>query len=373
MAKKVLHIFGQMERGGAELRTLATMPYLQKAQVNYEFCVLSGKQGVLDNDIRTQGGEVHYCPLGLLFPLHFIRLLKKEKIDIVHSHVAMVSGFILLLARIAGVKQRIAHFRNTHDTAHNSLARKLRNRLLHKFIDLFATNILGVCKAALKVFWSADWQADKRCQAIYNGLPQVNYQVKAQDFWQPFFTTKQAAKSPSIQAPIFINVARMAEQKNHLFMVEVIAAYQAKYGDTTLVFIGKEDRQIKQALVDKAVALNCQHCLYFAGEQSDVYPFMHNSDAMLFPSKWEGLPGAVIEAASIGLPVIATDLPGVVEIAEYLPAVKPVSLTQSADYWADILAQSQQQAAQRSAQAHAFTESPFSIHQCAQALLNVYQ
>ena len=365
--KKVLHIFGQMERGGAELRTIATMQSLQAKGFQYEFCVLSGKPGVLDNTIREMGGEVHYCKLGLNFPKRFIQLLNDKNVDIVHSHVAMVSGFILFLARLAGIKQRIAHFRNTHDSANSSTIRKLRNRVLHQCINFFATNILGVCKAALSVFWSTNWQQDKRCKTIYNGLPSPAFQTPQKTFWR--FLPEHRRNGP-----VVVNVARMATQKNHCFMVEIIAGYKQQYGNVTLILIGKESADIKQSMLTKAKALGCEDCLFFAGEQDNVYQYLQNADAMLFPSKWEGLPGAVIEAASIGLPVVATDLPGILEIAEYLPAVKPISLEQSVQHWvSELHTVNCQSLNTRQKNAASFDTSPFSLTQCTKALADVYR
>jgi glycosyltransferase involved in cell wall biosynthesis len=71
------------------------------------------------------------------------------------------------------------------------------------------------------------------------------------------------------------------------------------------------------------------------GLQADVMPLVDNADVMLFPSLWEGLPGGVIEAASVGLAVVASDLPGVIEIAQQLPVVNVLPLTASDQQWAE--------------------------------------
>lgn len=366
MSKKVLHIFGQMERGGAELRTLATMKSLQSQHIHCEYCVLSGLSGVLDDEIRQQGSEVHYCKLGFLFPYYFIRLLRKEKVDVVHSHVAMVSGFILLLAWIAGVDKRIAHFRNTHDTGKSSSIRKIRNKFLHKLIDVFATDILGVCEGALAIFWEKSWRDDSRCKAIYNGLPKVELHAKNPNFWNQW--------QPAIDAPVFINIARMAPQKNHLFMLDVIASYRQQFGNCYLVFIGKEQDQIKADVIQKVRKLELQEQIIYAEEQSSVYDFINNADAMLFPSLWEGLPGAVIEAASTGLPVVASDLPGTSEISIFLTSVSTLPLNNNSDEWAQALNQATQLSIQeRKNLASNFDSSPFSLENCVKALYDVYK
>ena len=53
----------------------------------------------------------------------------------------------------------------------------------------------------------------------------------------------------------------------------------------------------------------------FAGSRNDVPRLLLSSDCFIFPSKWEGLPGAVLEALTAGLPVVASDIGPTREIA----------------------------------------------------------
>ena len=117
---KVLHIFGIMNRGGAELRTISLMPRLRDRDVHFDFVALSGQRGVLDESLEQQGSSVHYIKLGFGMFVPLYRLLRSGEYSAIHSHVSLVSGILLLLARVAGIKIRIAHFRNTTDIEHES-------------------------------------------------------------------------------------------------------------------------------------------------------------------------------------------------------------------------------------------------------------
>lgn len=366
MNKKVLHIFGKMDRGGAELRTLATLQPLKDKGVDIEFCSLSGQQGLLDEEIKALGSEVHLCQLGLFFPIKFYRLLRQHKFDVVHSHVAMVSGFILFLAWLAGVPQRIAHFRNTHDAANTSFVRKWRNRFLHSLIDLFATNILGVCNAALSIFWRPDWQQDPRCQTIYNGLSHQALLEKKPTFWQE--------NNINNHYPVMLNVARMVEQKNHRFMIRVLAEYIKQYGPINLALLGKKEEKIQQEIISLAQEHHCLEYVVFLDVQPNVYDFLTHANVMIFPSLWEGLPGAVIEAASVGLPVVANDLPGVVEIAQQLPCVHYLSVEQPVILWAEVInSEITNNFNEREKHHNTFKNSSFNLNQCVEALYVIYQ
>ena len=330
MTKRILHIFGTMNRGGAEMRTLSLMQKMREQGVQFDFCVLSGQVGVLDQEIRRLGGQVYYCKLGLGFIPRFLALLRQHKFAGVHSHVAYVSGFILLLSRIAGIKLRIAHFRNTTDGADDSFIRKIRNHILRGLIATCATHILAVCIGAMRGFWGTAWEKDAKCQVIYNGF-EVPTQPTDDSFWPKYIPNYQGQK-------IIVNVARMDVQKNHLRQCQIFIELLNTKPDCLMVFIGKEDVQRKAAMTDLLAKHGVSTKVIFLGLQSDVMPFLQHADLMLFPSLWEGLPGVVLEASSVGLPVLASDLSGIEEIAQQISSVHIQTLKTTDLQWAQQLA-----------------------------------
>lgn len=331
MTKRILHVFGAMNRGGAEMRTVSLMEKMRYRGIQFDYCVLSGEKGVLDDDIRQLGGNIYYCKLGPTFIFRFIKLLRKKQFSAVHSHVAYVSGFILLLGKLAGVKKRIAHFRNTTVSGANSKIRIARDKVLIFLINHFATDILAVCKGAMDGFWGAAWSKEKRCQVIYNGfdIPERNLKL---NFWAGYITGYSGQK-------VVVNVARMDIQKNHVRQCDIFNELTKLDSNTLMVFIGKENDQRKAEMMNKLNLYKIQDKVNFLGLQTDVLQFLSHAHAMLFPSEWEGLPGVVLESASVGLPVVASDLPGVEEISEQLPNIKIVKRSDSNTLWAQNLKQ----------------------------------
>jgi glycosyltransferase involved in cell wall biosynthesis len=364
MTKKVLHVFGIMNRGGAELRTLSTLKDMRAKGVEYEFVVLSGQQGVLDQQIIDAGSKVHYCALGFTFLFRFCRLLHGGKYDVVHSHVSLVSGVMLFLAWVFSVKVRIAHFRSTHDVANPGFARRLRDKFLRTLILTFATHVAGVCKAAIDAFWHFDWHNDRRFHVIYNGF--IQNKVETEDsFWPQHLKSYTPEK-------IILNVSRMHEQKNHPRLVKIFCHYCERFDDAVLVLIGKEDAKIKAKLLTLSEGTNAAGRIYYLGEQSHVLPFMAHADVMLFPSKWEGLPGAVLESASLGTPVLASDIPGVLEIAEQLHIVQHLSLEQTDNIWIDKLVSIMTNRCSRDAAQQEFKSSVFQLEYNVKQLYALY-
>jgi glycosyltransferase involved in cell wall biosynthesis len=310
---KVLHIFGKMVRGGSELRTVELMPLLSEKGVHFDFCTLLLGKGPLDEKIRQLGGEVSCCPLrpGLLtFGQRFARLLRQSDYDIVHSHTHYFSGNIVRLAHKAGIKRRIVHFRNTYDGKTLTLRRKLYCKIMHRWIDKHATAILAVCRGAMEISWERGWQKDPRAQVIYNGLDLSLYQFSGDERRSVVseFDLPDSSK-------IIIHVGRMHRQKGQDVLLDSAAKVIA--ADPTIHFLLVGGGALQTAMQDKARTLNITSNVHFAGVRSDVPRLLKASDCFVLPSRWEGLPGAVLEAIAANLPVIATDLPGVREIAEH--------------------------------------------------------
>ena len=113
--RKVLHILDRMQPGGAEVRLLELMGRLCPHEFRVDICALSGLSGSLDPRVRALGGRVVPLRLDLSAPWRFLRLLRQERYDVVHSHVLFASGAILALAARAGVPVRVAHFQATED------------------------------------------------------------------------------------------------------------------------------------------------------------------------------------------------------------------------------------------------------------------
>ncbi len=353
-----------MDRGGVEMRLLDLLRRIDRRRFGMEFCAISGKRGVLDREIHALGSTVHHCPLGPMFPWRFQRLLRAGCFHAVHSHVHLSSGFFLRLAAAAGVPIRIAHFRSTGSGRPVSLRRRLQDALMRHWIDRRATHILGVGEAALAHGWRADWQRDPRCAVIHNGLDTAPFAAPADR------TGVRREFGWPEDCPLLIHVGRMCPPKNHPRLVEIAGRIMHGASQMRLLLVGAEDADLKAALARRLGVLGVGGRTVFAGNRGDVPRLMLAADLMLFPSVLEGLPGAVLEACAAGLPVLASDLPGIVEIAGQFPGVRFLPLQSADEQWAavagEILARQADRSA-RTAACRAFAASLYGLDRCAAA------
>ncbi len=111
-----------------------------------------------------------------------------------------------------------------------------------------------------------------------------------------------------------INTGRHEYQKAHDVLLEALPLLQSKVPFTLLIAgrEGKETSKIHQ-LIDQ---YNLKDRVRLLGHRTDIPQLLAASDLFVFPSRYEGMPGALIEACSAGLPAICTDLPCMREVVD---------------------------------------------------------
>jgi len=317
---RVLHVFGRLDRGGAELRTVELAESFRRKRVRSDFLVLSGLEGVLDERVRTAGGAVIKCPLNSWFPASFYRLLRTRRYDVVHSHVHYFSGVILAIAHVAGTPGRVAHFRTAVvNDKRETRRRRLQLAVCRRLVDLAATDILAVGKGTMLGAWSPNWESDPRCRVVYTGIPS--------DRLHP--TACQTSHFPTI-----VNVASLQPLKNQLRLIEILRRCVPQLPDLRLLLIGREVGEYGRKVMRVAADAGVSDRVQLVGEVDDPIPWMAGANLMILPSLWEGLPGAALEACALGVPVLASDLPGTQELAQHFPHLSVMSLEDSNDLWA---------------------------------------
>lgn len=306
--KRVLHIFGILNRGGAENRTLEFIIRNKETNVVYDMLVLSGAKGVLDNDFNEViGGQIHYMPLNASFLFRFIKLLRNRKYDILHSHVLMVSAVFVFIARFMGIRTRISHLRST-GSGEKSITRKIRDFFLRRFMLAFSTHIIAVSESVAIAIWGRNWRRHNKLQVIYNG----------------FVLNPNNAISYNRIIKIG-HIGRFHEAKNHIFLADVFKAICDSNDNIVCSMTGRLDNIIYPAVVQKLKKYIDTGKVIIQGDNANVYDMMKNLDIMITPSLWEGLPGIIIEAVSSGVPVLASSILPNREVAEHIMGVRIVN------------------------------------------------
>lgn len=367
---RVLHVFGHLGVGGAELRMLDVFRHIDRRRYRFHFCSLSGQPGSLDEQVGKLGGEVHLVRLDRVgFPRRFRRLLEQYQFDVVHSHPDFFSGFVLRMAAQCATPIRVAHFHALDACRRSGPARTLLRALKRRWIDQHATHILGVSEGVLAKAWGQGWMVDPRCRVVYPALDPSAFDkaVDREEVCRELGLPQDAA--------LVIHVGRMVKEKNHLRLTSIFSDLARRRPTARLLLVGRGDNQIERLLRRQIARLEIGDRVVFCGERLDVPRLLKAADVMVFPSLSEGLPGAVLEACAAGCPVVASDLSGIREISDHLSGVHLLSLDAPGRRWAravnELLARRPSDD-ERAAARRRFTTSPFTVDRSAEILRHVW-
>lgn len=359
---KVLHIVTVLDCGGAETRLVELMRHIDRGKVQFDFCVHEAKKGFYDDQILSLGGKIVNCgPLKNLpmFCWHFYRMLKRSDYDVVHSHVPTFSAVCMTLAKWAGVKKRIAHFRNVHEAQNiNPITRLMINSILNN-----ATDIIGITNNLLQVWFGQEWKKNPKIHLVYNGID-----TKPFDRLPEPEHLKAEFDIPADHKMI-VHVGRFHPLKNHVKLINIAESFLAVNDNACFVLVGGGElkEQIEVLVKTKGLASKFR----FAGVRSDIAKIMKGADALLFPSIWEGLPGVILEAIAAGLPMVASKLSPIMEVLEICGSAELVPVESPDEQWVKALNRA-------IAMPHQFQwlkeieDSPFNLEVAWQNLLSVY-
>lgn len=103
----------------------------------------------------------------------------------------------------------------------------------------------------------------------------------------------------------FVAVGRLFRQKGYDLLIQTMKEHGAK-GHVTIFGEGVERPMLEQMIAKSGL----EDKIHLAGFNADCAPWVAGADALLLPSRWEGLPNVALEALALGTPVIAAPQAG---------------------------------------------------------------
>jgi glycosyltransferase involved in cell wall biosynthesis len=118
--------------------------------------------------------------------------------------------------------------------------------------------------------------------------------------------------SDSQRSQTVVCIARLSYEKGLDVLLQAWHLVHKELPDARLIVAGKGPLQAQLAYIVKA--LDIEECVEFLGLQSDVAAVLHRGGIATLPSRWEGMPNAILEAMACGLPCVATRVSGTEDI-----------------------------------------------------------
>lgn len=298
---RVLVFCEKWESGGVEAFVTTLLECMDRTGLVVDVAACKVQPGPYDIRLAKMGIE----PIALGTSIRsvasnlkeFRRLLEQGAYDAVHLNV--YEGLALLFAREAkraGVARVIVH-------SHNNDLRPSATRWLKLALHRMCTCLLG---GYADVRWAPSQAAgrfmfDKRpFVLVRNGVVVERFafdaDVREGLRFELGFTSDQT---------VLGCVGRLCEQKNQLFLVEVLAALPK---DACLLLVGEDDGDgsYEVALRRRVRELGVQERVRLYGRTSDVAPLYQAMDVLCVPSTFEALGIVAVEGQAAGLPVVAS-------------------------------------------------------------------
>ena len=310
----LLHLVQTLGVGGAEIlllhyiRSLGTEFYQ-----HYVYCF--GHDGPIRKQIENLGVQVRMGPrrASIKSPIKFgvsllvlvkdlLGFIREQRIQIIQAHLGYANKLGVAVGKLAHVP--------TFPTAHNTKFLDRRSNLdprvhLIKAVDAvvyrIADQVVAVSQEVKKIIHDMYGLSDSKIIVAKNGIVFEDSSVEPADLEQQFQAQRNGLK--------LIAVGSFTYQKAFEILVRAVAELVKQGPDDLFVLIVGEG--VERAYLEKLISdLGVGKFINLAGIRDDVVCLLKAFDIFVMPSRFEGLSIAMIEAMACGLPIVASDAPG---------------------------------------------------------------
>lgn len=285
---KILHLLQSDRFSGAENVVCQIISMMENDDVEMAYCSRDGQ-------IREALSErnIKFLPISDLTVREVKRIIKEYKPDIIHAH-DMRASFIAALAC-----RRIPLVSHIHNNNFDS-----------RGISTKAIAYLYAGLKAKKIFWVSD--------SSYNGYAFHKVLKKKSEVLYNIINIDALYSKMALDKNTYnydvIYLGRLTDQKNPQRLMKVCRGIVDKVPSVKIAIIGTGE--LENETRAEAERLKLGSNITFLGFQTNPYKILHDAKLMIMTSLWEGTPMCVLEAMSLGVPVVSTPTDGVKVVVE---------------------------------------------------------
>lgn len=301
---RILHVIDSLKIGGAEMLLVDLLRAIQREGHSSKVAYFT--PGPLGRELDALNVPVHRLSRhGLADPRAVVRLLdliRRWRPDVVHTHLTKSDLTGQFAAALGRAPARVS-------TAHNTDPWR-RRRLLtrtNRLITRGCQRVIAVSSEVRDYLVSLEAYPPEKIVTVENGIDLQRFDPSRQ---QPM--DRAAVWGFGNEHPVIGVVGRLEPQKGHSVFLEAAARVTAEAPAARFVVIG--DGSLRPTLEAQRDRLGLTGCVAFAGVLQDVPAALAALDVVAFPSLWEGLPVALLEAMAMERPIVATAVGGMVGV-----------------------------------------------------------
>jgi glycosyltransferase involved in cell wall biosynthesis len=297
--KNILFVIDSLCAGGAEKVVLILARSLLQLGHNVHIITIDDKiEYQIDFDVTIHTLAFKKSRLQLTYT-KYGRILKNriEKIERENGRFHLIVSFLKKAHRVLAKANCPGAYYNIRNTLSSSILKNHRG--LRYFIRVQKLKSLYDNKHILTVSKGCEYDLvnnitikPKSIQTIYNPIDfEKIHELAQQD-------------NPYSHLDYLVHIGRLSGAKRHDLLLQAFALANT---DKRLILLG--DGPLREELQRLASELGIAHQVIFAGFQQNPYPIIKGAKLCILSSDYEGLPNAILDALSVGTPVVSTDCP----------------------------------------------------------------
>lgn len=307
---KLLIIIDSLGSGGAERSTAVLADYLHEHNLNFQILCLDEKEIGVQQEMQEKGYSIQFLEQGSFMSQtrEIAKIIEKGNFDLVHSILFRSN----LRTRFAKFQTHFFHMESLVNTTYSKerFADKKVNQYslkFYKYLDKVTA------RKGVDHFHSITYTVkDHYVKEIGLDPSKITVIPRGRKRLIQDYGERPSRKSKKVQ---LINVGRHEFQKGQIFLLRAVKILKEKGYDFHLKIFGRNGNVTN----DLNKYISDHHLQEFVGLEGfshNVPEFLLDADVFVFPSLYEGLGGALIEAQAAGLPVACNDIPVLHEVVK---------------------------------------------------------
>lgn len=316
---RVVHVIDSLGSGGAEHNLVNLLLAGDRSSFQHHVVALYHDDSLGE---RLRNAGINVLVVGGQGPRDLTRILgrvtaaiKADAPNLVHTQLVMSDLIGRAAVLLSGRRPMLSTLQNRpYDpeasgieipSAVLAMALRLADRWLGR---LTRTRHIAVSEAVRSSYARHMGIPSERIEVIYNSVDLTAFRPRTGS------PSEKMARRQALgigEAPLLLNVARHTRQKGLFDLLDAVDSSVVRSTGAHLLLVGSgpDTRSIRERIA----ALSLDTRVTLLGRRHDVAELMEVSDVFVLPSRYEGLPLALLEALAIGLPVVASDLPEIRE------------------------------------------------------------
>lgn len=250
------------------------------------------------------GKNIFTKGLNFLYRYYLLKkYLKKYKFDVLIGFGAAANILMLLLPKTSYKIITEHNVKSIENTISFSLLESVVNKFYNYAISIFYNNantIVPVSKVMGNDLVNNFGIKENKIHVIYNGVDIDEINRLSQRTLSKNEVTLFSGKT-------IICVGAVSIQKGQWHLIRIIPILRQMIPDIKLIILG--DGAYREQLEKLCIDLSVEDCVFFLGRVKNPYKYMKMADVFALSSLYEGFPNVIVEALSLGIPVVSVDCP----------------------------------------------------------------